>query len=87
MTDNPELLPCPFCGGNVRIGICDNEGNYHPEEYKDDPWSGLTFALVHSDDGAPESCPIATHDGEVLGRFLYDTIEEAASAWNRRAEA
>jgi hypothetical protein len=84
MTDD-ELLPCPFCGGHARIGDFDDEGNYHPREYEKDPWSGLSFALLHDEKDADDSCPIATHDGELLGMFLYDTRTEAAAAWNRRA--
>ena len=24
-----ELLPCPFCGSEIRIVVCDDEGNIH----------------------------------------------------------
>lgn len=54
-----KKLTCPFCGREVRIVVCDDEGNIHPDEYEDDPWSGLGYMLVHEEaDGV--QCPIAT---------------------------
>lgn len=79
MTD--KLRECPFCGGEVTIGVFDSEGNRRPPEYENDPWSGLRFALLHHTD---EECPISTYDAEILGIYLYDTRAEAAAAWNRR---
>ena len=81
-------LKCPFCGGEVHIVVCDNEGNTHNEEYENDPWSGLSFALVHEQRDVPEGreCPIATHDDDDvhLGMWLYDTRKEAIKAWNTK---
>lgn len=81
-----ELKPCPFCGGKdvVDIIVCDDEGNIHGElgcEYEQGPWSGLTYALIHSGWG---DCLLCT-DNSVMGGVLYDSAEEAAAAWNRRA--
>lgn len=36
-----ELKPCPFCGGQVKFLIMDDEFNIRDEEYEKDPWSGL----------------------------------------------
>ena len=71
-----KKLICPFCGREVRIVVCDDEGNIHPDEYEDDPWSGLGYMLVHEEaDGV--QCPIATEPDEPLGRLIYDSREEA----------
>lgn len=83
MTKETILKPCPFCGGKVKIYVSDDEGNYRPDEYEDDPWSGLTFTLGHPR-GKNKDCPIANHDGEILGTFLYESREEAAETWNTR---
>ncbi len=78
-----KKLTCPFCGREVRIVVCDDEGNIHPDEYEDDPWSGLGYMLVHEEaDGV--QCPIATEPDEPLGRLIYDSREEAADTWNKR---
>ena len=83
-----EELRCPFCGGEVRIVVCDDEGNRRDEDYESDPWSGLRFGLVHEDSDVPEgeTCPIATSDGDgaMLGAYIYDSREEARSEWNKR---
>lgn len=80
-----KLKPCPFCGGLVKIILCDRLGNIRPEEYEADPYSGLGFLLDHNIDDNPE-CPIAHEkDYDVhLGFCIYDTRDEAAMAWNRR---
>lgn len=45
------------------------------------------YQLYHDIDDAPdEECPIARHRGEgIMGVWIYDSREEAAEAWNRRA--
>ena len=30
-----KLEPCPFCGGEVSIILCDDEGNLHDEAYRE----------------------------------------------------
>lgn len=80
----PETLkPCPFCGGKARLVVCDSEGNIRDESYEADPYSGLSYAIVHGSDDCCGECPISTSD---LLPWLYETREEAAAAWNRRAE-
>ena len=83
-----ELKTCPFCGGEVHIIPCDNEGNIHLEEgYQEHPWSGLAFGIMHDEADIPEekTCPIASfeEDGSILGTFTYDTKEEAINTWNQ----
>ena len=81
-----ELLPCPFCGSEIRIVVCDDEGNTHDDDYENDPWSGLGYQLYHDiTDDKRKLCPIAGHEYEgVLGIWIYDTREKAIEAWNRR---
>lgn len=82
-----KLSPCPFCGVKPRIVICDDEGNIkrNPEEYIVDPWSGLSFSLIHPKE-EKHSCPIATEkdDDIVLGNLLYDSLDELIESWNKR---
>lgn len=78
-----KKLTCPFCGREVRIVVCDDEGNIHPDEYEDDPWSGLGFMLVHEEEDGID-CPIATEQGETLGHLIYDSREEAIYIWGKR---
>ncbi len=83
-----DLKPCPFCGGKVSLVLCDDEGNLHDEAYREHPYSGLGFMLHHAHEENPE-CPIASYecDGGILGGVhIYDTEEQAAEAWNRRAD-
>ena len=48
----------------------------------------MTYGIIHDDTNANDEdfdCPIAVADiGRPIGRFLYDTREEAIEAWNRR---
>lgn len=85
MNKTEELKPCPFCGGVAKIQISDDEGNLRDEEYKSDPWSGLSYSIVH-DNKENKDCPIANHyqDGGVVGTFLYDSEEELTTSWNKR---
>lgn len=78
-----ELKTCPFCGGEARLVVCDSEGNVHDESYEADPYSGLSYAIVHGSDDCCGECPVSTSD---LLPWLYETREEATAAWNRRAE-
>ena len=82
---NTELKPCPFCGGEVQLQVCDDEGNFHDDEYEFNAWSGLGFLITH-DVERNQKCPIAEYEGEYLGTYIYDSREEAAEAWNRRAD-
>lgn len=76
-----NLRPCPFCGGDATVGISDDEGNIRGGDYELDPWSGLCFYIQH-DNQSNDQCPVAHHDGEILGSLFYDSREEAIEAWN-----
>ena len=49
-----ELKPCPFCGGEVRLALCDSEGNPRDDDYLQDPYSGVGYHIVHSAKDIPE---------------------------------
>lgn len=78
-----KLKPCPFCGGEAKVRVCDDEGNYYPDEYEFDAWSGLSFAIEHTVGNNPD-CPIAQYEDMQIGVYLYDEREDAIEAWNRR---
>lgn len=86
MTDQSELLLCPFCRGSVKILVTDDEGNPHDEDYENDPYSGLGYYLSHDSECADPQCPILTHPMEFTGIHIYDTREEAIQAWNTRVK-
>jgi hypothetical protein len=81
-----KLKPCPFCGGETKIAVCDSEGNLRDDDYEQNPWSGLGYQLIHTIE-ENEGCPIAKYDcdGAEMGVYIYDSKEEAIEAWNRRA--
>lgn len=73
--------PCPFCGGSFAAYICDDEGNRKNEDYLDDPWSGVSFEIVHTTElGAHADCPMRDMYG-----VSYDTLEEAEEWLNKRS--
>lgn len=86
MITDERLKPCPFCGMIPKIYVCDEEGNIRNDDYESNPWSGLSYAICHDiselKDGS--DCPIATHEGEILGTRLYDNIDELVEGWNGR---
>ena len=87
MITDERLKPCPFCGKVPTIYVCDCEGNIHNDDYADDPYSGLFYAICHEYDNNESNnkiCPIATFRGEIIGTQLYETIDELVERWNRR---
>lgn len=50
MRVDTNLKPCPFCGGDVEIRSCDDEGNIYDHEYELGFWSGLGFKIFHDRD-------------------------------------
>ena len=83
MSETEKLKPCPFCGGVAKILVSDDEGNERNEEYEQDPWSGLSFRIAHTFD-ENEECPIATHEDEMIGAYLYGKRENLIKSWNNR---
>ena len=87
---HPAMLPCPFCGRVPTIIRTDSEGNIKPEEYFDDPWSGVACHIYHPFiDDESDDCPIAHHPIESnciesVGCLSYDTPDEAVAMWNHR---
>ena len=86
-----ELKCCPFCGGKVRIGIYDDEGNLHNEEYEKNPYSGLHYAIQHFEKDVPkdvDGCFLASFDSifneEHIG-YTCATRKELIDSWNMRS--
>ena len=75
-----NLKKCPFCGDYPQILICDEEGNVHDKEYVNDPYSGLMFALTHTN----HNCPISVEEYEILGSVIYESLDELEACWNKR---
>lgn len=81
-----EKHVCPYCGGVMRIVVCDDEGNIKrdPEKYLENPWSGLTYGIMHNLSDVPKgvTCPIARFDEDysLMGTRLYDTAYDAHKA-------
>lgn len=91
--NNYEMKPlnCPFCNGKVKIGIYDDEGNLHNEEYEKNPYSGLWYAIQHFYRDVPkrlEGCFLASWDStfyeEHIGR-RFATKEGLLKYWNMRS--
>ncbi|MBQ6535073.1 MAG: hypothetical protein IJI37_07860 [Opitutales bacterium] len=81
---NKKLKPCPFCGKIPEIVITDAFGNIHNENYEQNPYNGLCYAIAHFDD----DCPISLHPedkGTVYYPTIYNTKTGAIAAWNLRA--
>ena len=79
-----ELKPCPFCGCVPLIQLCDNEGNFKPLDYLENPYSGIKYGIRHDVGRADGDCPIITSVGELLGGYLYNSLDLLESTWNRR---
>lgn len=84
MADSKKLT-CPFCGGEVIIRVCDEEGNFQPPEYEHEPWSGLGFVLYHDRTMSKGTCPIAHHVDEHLGIYIFNDRESAEKSWENRS--
>lgn len=80
-----KLKPCPFCGGEARIQVTDDEGNLKSESYLQEPYSGVGYVIIHDISNSTDCCPIATYLDEVQGTYIYDSKQAAINAWNRRS--
>lgn len=78
-----KLRLCPFCGGEARLQLTDDEGNFRDESYLENPYSGVGYVIMHdiSDSG---TCPIATDSDSSQGSYIYASKEAAINAWNGR---
>lgn len=72
-------MKCRWCGGDIRIQPCDEEGNLKRIFYVEHPYSGLRYVLCHDLDDIPKGkhCPIATFKGQILGTRIYRTQTSA----------
>jgi len=71
MTDTPELLPCPFCGG-TKLSVfppnCKEDDEYDPG------------------DNAQPVVRCYTCFAEILGKTWDHSMKSAIIAWNTRAK-
>ena len=69
-----ELKPCPFCGGEAKVFVCDNRGDYATDDLSKLAYYGreMTHCLIKC-----PKCRIKTS--------AYLTRGGAFRAWNRRA--
>ena len=79
-----KLRPCPFCGGEARLQLTDDEGNFKDESYLENPYSGVGYVIVHDISNSVDCCPIATDYDVVQGGNIYTSKEAAINAWNGR---
>lgn len=56
-----KLRPCPFCGGEAKLQLTDDEGNFKDESYLEDTYSGVGYVIVHDISNSTRCCPIATY--------------------------
>ena len=81
MTNNQELKPCPFCGGEAVFATRSNNSGHHHV--------GFSFEINCKDCGIklPKWYNVEfflTESGEI--DLLNDERKKAIEAWNRRAE-
>lgn len=78
-----ELKKCPFCGGEVKLQLTDDEGNFKDESYLEEPYSGIGYVIIH-DNSLGIDCPVATNCGNSIGMYIYRYKKAAIDAWNER---
>lgn len=83
---NKKLRPCPFCGGEAKLQLTDDEGNFKDESYLENPYSGVGYVIMHDTSNSTDCCPIATDSDSSQGSYMYTSKEAAINAWNGRTE-
>lgn len=87
VTRESEMRECPFCGCNVGITICDDEGNDKLLDYLDDPYSGIAFKFNHDNGGCilcdfNEISPIYSVEDDDFD----EALDKLVSDWNGGAK-
>ena len=82
-----QLRKCPFCGCEISITICDDEGNEKPLDYLDDPYSGIAFKFNHDNGGCilcdfNEISPIYSDENDDFDKALSQLVAD----WNGGAK-
>ena len=78
-----EPKKCPFCGISMKIQLIDRYGTFKDTEYLNKPINGIRYIIYHPipPKSDPHRCVLV---GKV-GPYKYNSFEEAAEMWNRRA--
>ena len=72
--ENRELKPCPFCGGEAEVKVCDGAGHYYTNVGTEMFYGRqMTCCLIRCN-----KCGVKTK--------AYLTRRGVFNAWNRRAE-
>lgn len=82
-----DMRKCPFCGCEVGITICDDEGNDKYLDYLDDPYSGIAFKFNHDNGGCiltdfNEVSPIYSDENDDFDAALDQLVTD----WNGGAK-
>ena len=82
-----QLRKCPFCGCEIGITICDDEGNDKRLDYLGYPYSGIAFKLNHDNGGCilcdfNEISPIYSVEDDDFDKAL----DQLVSDWNGGAK-
>ena len=69
-----ELKPCPFCGGEPKLKVCDGSGTY---------WSDLTTVILK---GRKMTHYLIMCSKCRIKTGAYKTTKGVFNAWNRRVD-
>ena len=86
MTENIDMLPCPFCGKGVDL---EDEDTLYPSGVYWRETDGMRHYIRHKDRKQDDGIVWDIHCPEVSGgcgaEISADSKQEAINAWNRRA--
>ena len=78
-----KLRPCPFCGGEAKLQLTDDEGNFKDESYLENPYSGVGYVIMHDTSNSTDGCPIATDSDSSQGIYIKGSSDKCLERKNR----